>query len=139
MNDEKNYKEKKMKALDGRRSIFCCTTTNQKQAGVTEGGGDRPCDRARTLGERDGNDKPLAEGDKDDDDEYGKDGDIPDDDDEYAIGVDGVGKPLDEGDNQRCPRTSVPCESAAKHALKLRASYSQQARASYPQRHPLRV
>ncbi len=37
-----------------------------------EGGWDRPRDRARTLRERDGNDKPLAEGDKDDndDDEY---------------------------------------------------------------------
>ncbi len=57
---------------------------------MTEGGWDRPRDRARTLGERDGNDKPLAEGDEDDD-EYGEDGDIPDDDDEYAVGVDGVG------------------------------------------------
>ncbi len=46
-----------------------------------EGGWDRPHDRARILGERDGND----EGDEDDD-EYGKDGDIPDDDDEYASG-----------------------------------------------------
>ncbi len=45
-----------------------------------EGGWDRPHDRARTLGERDGND----EGDKDDDNEYGKDGDIPEDDDKYA-------------------------------------------------------
>ena len=52
-----------------------------------EGGWDRPHDRARSLGERDGND----EGDEDDDDEYGEDGDIPDDDDEYAVGVDGVG------------------------------------------------
>ncbi len=43
-----------MKALDGRRSIFCHATTNQKHAGVTEGGWDRPCNRARTLGERDG-------------------------------------------------------------------------------------
>ena len=41
--------------------------------GVTEGGWDRPHDRARSLGERDGND----EGDEDDDDEYGKDGNIP--------------------------------------------------------------
>jgi hypothetical protein len=49
-------------------------TTNQKHAGVTEGGWDRPHDRARTLGKRDGND----EGDEDDDNKYGKDGDIPD-------------------------------------------------------------
>jgi hypothetical protein len=62
------------KALDGRRSIFFHSTTNQKHAGVTEGGWDRPHDRARTFGERDGND----EGDEDDDDEYGEDGDIPD-------------------------------------------------------------
>ncbi len=56
---------------------------------------------------------------------YGKDGDIPDEDNEYAVGVDGVGKPLDEGDDQRYPRTRVPCESAAERALTLRASYSQ--------------
>jgi hypothetical protein len=42
------------KALDGRRSIFCHTTTNQKHAGVKEMGWDRPRDRARSLGERDG-------------------------------------------------------------------------------------
>jgi hypothetical protein len=52
-------------------------TTNQKHAGVTEGGWDRPRDRVRTLGECDGNDEPLAEGDKDDDDKYGEDRDIP--------------------------------------------------------------
>ncbi len=50
-----------------------------------EGGWDRPRDRARTLGERDGNDELLAEGDNDNDNEYGKDGDIPNDDDEYAL------------------------------------------------------
>ncbi len=43
---------------------------------------DRPHNRARTLGERDGKD----EVDEDDDDEYGKDGGILDDDDEYASG-----------------------------------------------------
>jgi hypothetical protein len=37
-------------------------TTNHKHAGMTEGGWDRPCNRARTLGERDGNNQPLAEG-----------------------------------------------------------------------------
>ncbi len=55
--------------------------------------------------------------------EYGKDGNIPDDDND--VGVDGVGKPLDKGADQRYPRTSVPCDSAAEHALMLRASYSQ--------------
>ena len=94
---------------------------------MIEGGWDRPRDRARMLEERDGNEEPLAEGDEDDDDEYGKDGDIPDDNDEYAVGVDGVGKPLDKGDHQRCLRTSVLCKSAAERALMLRASYSQQA------------
>ncbi len=63
-------------------SIFLHATTNQIHVGMMEGGWDRPHDRARTLGERDGND----EGDEDDDDEYGKNGDIPDDDDEYAGG-----------------------------------------------------
>ncbi len=92
---------------------------------MTEGGWYRPHDRARTLGERDGNDKPHAEGNKDNDDEYGKDGDIPDNDDKYAICINGVGKPLDKGNSKRCPRTSVPYESVAECALMLRASYSQ--------------
>ncbi len=92
---------------------------------MTEGGWDRPRDHARSLGERDGNDKPLAEDNEDDDDEYSKDGNIPDNKDEYAVGVDGVGEPLEEGNNQRCPRSSMPCKSAAEHALMLRASYSQ--------------
>ncbi len=107
--------------------IFCHAKTNQKHAGVTEGGWDRPRNHARTLGERDGNNEPLAEGNEDNNDKYSKDGDIPDDDNEYAVGVNGVGKTLDEGDDQRCPRTSMPCKSAAKRALTLRASYSQQA------------
>ncbi len=76
---------------------------------MTEGGWDRPHDRARTLGERDGNDEPLAEGDDDDDDdEYGEDGDIPDDDDKYAVRVDGVDKPLDEGDNECGTLSAAP-------------------------------
>ncbi len=54
---------------------FFHATTNQKHAGLMVGGWDRPHNRARTLGECDGNDK----GNKDDDKEYGKDGNIPDD------------------------------------------------------------
>ena len=57
-------------------------TTNQKHAGLTEGGWDRLHNRARTLGECDGNNK----GNKDDDKEYSKDGNIPDDYDKYAGG-----------------------------------------------------
>jgi hypothetical protein len=72
--------------------------TNQK--GVTEGGWDRPRNRARTLEKRDGNDKPLAEGNDDNDDKYGKDSDIPNNDDKYPVGVDGVDKPLDRGDDE---------------------------------------
>ncbi len=53
--------------------------------GVMEGGWDRPRNRARMLGERDGNNKPLAESDDKDNDEYGEDGNIPDDDNEYAL------------------------------------------------------
>jgi hypothetical protein len=56
---------------------------------------------------------------------FNKDGDIPNDDDEYAVGIDGVREPLEEGDDQRCPCTSVPCKSAAERALTLRASSSQ--------------
>jgi hypothetical protein len=54
-------------------------TTNQKHAGVMEGGLDRSPDCARTLGECDGNNEPLAEGNNDDDNKGGEDGDIPDD------------------------------------------------------------
>ncbi len=107
--------------IDGRGLKFCHATTNQKHTGVMEGGWDRPRNRAMRLGECDGND----EGDNDDAKEYSKDGDIPNDDNKYAIGIDGVGEPLDEGDDQRCPCTSVPCKSAAERALMLRASYSQ--------------
>jgi hypothetical protein len=52
---------------------------------MTEGGWDRPRDHARTLGERDGNNEPHAEGDDDNNNMYGKDGDIPDDNDKYAL------------------------------------------------------
>ncbi len=44
-----------------------------------EGGWDRPRNRARTLRECDGNNKPLADGNDDDNDKYDKDGNIPDD------------------------------------------------------------
>jgi hypothetical protein len=44
---------------------------------------------------------PFAKGDNDyNNDEYGKDGNIPDDDDEYPVGIGGVDKPLDEGNNE---------------------------------------
>ncbi len=46
------------------------------------------------LGECDGNDKPLAEGDDNNNNKYGKDGDIPDDNDEYALRA---------SYSQRCP------------------------------------
>ncbi len=82
-------------------------TTNQKHMGMTEGGWDRPRNHARMLGERDGNDKPLAEGNNDDN-KYGKDSNIPGDDDEYAIGVDGVDKTLDKGDDECDTLSTVP-------------------------------
>ncbi len=125
LNDKKITKIKYNKGLRWLPSIFCHAITNQKHAGMMEGGWDRPHNCARSLGEHDGNDKPLAEGDKDNGDGYSKDGDIPDNDNEYTIGVNDVGKPLDEGDHQRCPRTSMPCKSAAKCALTLKVSYSQ--------------
>jgi hypothetical protein len=43
--------------------IILHATTNRKHAGVMEGGYDRLRNCARTLGEHDGNNKPLAEGD----------------------------------------------------------------------------
>jgi hypothetical protein len=128
LNNEK--KITKIKYNDGLRwppfdILSCSRKTSQKHVGVMEGGRDRLRDRARMLGERDGNNEPLAEGNKDNDDKYGKDGDISDDNNEYAVGIDGVGKTLDEGKDQCCTRTSMPCKSAAKRALTLRASYSQ--------------
>ncbi len=60
--------------------VFFHATTNQKHAGLMEGGWDRPHNCARTLGECDGNN----EGNKDDDKEYGKDGNIPDDYDKFS-------------------------------------------------------
>jgi hypothetical protein len=80
-----NKKITKIKYNEGLRWLpfnFFHVTTNQKHVGVTGGGWDRPHDRARTLGERDGNDK----GNEEDNDEYGKDGNIPNDDDKYAGG-----------------------------------------------------
>ncbi len=59
---------------------------NQPKTRGRDGGGwDRPRDRARTLGERDGNGESLAEGDVDEDNKYGEDGNIPDNDDEYVL------------------------------------------------------
>jgi hypothetical protein len=53
------------------------TTTNQKQAGMTEGGWDKLHNPVRTLRECDGNDKPLAEGKDNNNNKYNEDGDIP--------------------------------------------------------------
>ena len=103
LNNEK--KITKIKYNDGLRwppfdILSCSRKTSQKHVGVMEGGRDRLRDRARMLGERDGNDKPLADGGDNDKDKYGEVGDIPDDDDKYAAGVDGANKPLDEGNNE---------------------------------------
>jgi hypothetical protein len=94
LNDEKNYKIKFNEGLRWLPFDILHSTTNQKQAGVTEGGWDRPCNSARTLRECDGNDEPLAEGDEDDDDKYNKDGNIPNDDNEYAVGLTVLTSPL---------------------------------------------
>jgi hypothetical protein len=75
---------------------------------VTEGGWDRTCDHARTIGEHDGNNKPLAEGNDNSNGKYGKDGNIPDSNNEYAIGVDSVDKPLDEGNNECDTLSAAP-------------------------------
>ncbi len=107
MNDQKNYKKKIQKGLRWLPFDILHATTNQKHVGMMEGGWDRPRDNARTLGERDGNSKPLDEGDNDDD-EYGKDGNIPDDNDKYAIGIEGVNKPIDKGDDECDTLSTVP-------------------------------
>ncbi len=84
---------------------------------MRKGGWDRLRNRARMLGERDGNNKPLAEGDDDNDDnddvnnEYNKDGYIVNNDNEYAIGVEGVDDPLDEGDDKYDTLSAAPTQA----------------------------
>jgi hypothetical protein len=67
------------------------------------------------LGERDGNDQRLAEGEEDNNEEYGEDSDIPNDDDKYAAGVDSVG----ETDDQRGGCATV-VDRLAYHAQRRR-------------------
>jgi len=76
-----------------------------------EEGWDRLQDHARTLGERDSNNKPLAEGNDYNDDEHGKDSNIPDDNDKYAVGVDGVDEPLDKGDDKCGTLSAAPARA----------------------------
>jgi hypothetical protein len=59
---QKNTKIKYNKGLRWPPYNILHATSNKKQAGMTEGGRDRPRNHARTLRERDGNNKPLAEG-----------------------------------------------------------------------------
>ncbi len=109
LNDEKITKIYYNEGLSWPPFNILYATTNQKHPGVVEGRWDRPRDHARTLGERDGNDEPLAEGnDEENNDEYGDDGDIPNDDDEYPVGIGGVDEPLDEGDNDCVTFSAAP-------------------------------
>jgi hypothetical protein len=80
--DDDNKYSKDGDISDEPFDFFFHATTNQKHAGLTEGGWDRLHNRASTLGECDGNN----EGNKDDDKEYSKDGGIPNDEDKYAGG-----------------------------------------------------
>jgi hypothetical protein len=77
-----------------------------------EGGWDRPLDRARTLGERDGNDKPLAKGDDDNNNnKYGNDSNIPDNNVEHPVGIGGVNKPLDKCDDDCNTLSAAPARA----------------------------
>ncbi len=111
LNDKKITKIKYNKGLRWLPFDILHATTNQKHVGVTEGGWDRPRDCARTLGERDGNDEPFAEGDDNDYDKYGEDGNISNDNNKYAIGIDGVDKPLDEGNNECDTLSAAPARA----------------------------
>jgi hypothetical protein len=64
--------------------------------------------RAKMLGERDCNDEPLTEGNNDDDDVYDKDGNITNNNNKYAVGIDGVNEPLDEGDDEYDTLSAAP-------------------------------
>jgi hypothetical protein len=107
------------------------------------------CDIDYAIG-KDGDDKPLAEGDNNDGNKYAEDCDIANGDNKYAFGDDSVVEPLAEGDDeydtlsmlpthepalrvstQACPHTksiifsALPAESMTPSAHAERASYSQ--------------
>ncbi len=113
LNCKKNYKIKYNEDLRWPPFYILHVTTNEKHAGMTEGGWDRPRDHARTLGEHNGNDRPLAEGGDDEDNKYGKDSNIPDDDNKHTIGVDGVNEPLDEGDDKCGTLSANPTQACS--------------------------
>ncbi len=77
LNDKKITKIKYNEGLRWPPFDILHATTNQKQAGVMEGGWDRLRDCARTLREHDGNNEPLSEGDNNNDDKYDEGGNIP--------------------------------------------------------------
>jgi hypothetical protein len=77
-----------------------------------EGGWDRPLNHARMLGERDGKDEPLAEGNNGNNDESGKHGNIPNNNKEYAVGIDGVNEPLDKGNNECDTLSAAPARAS---------------------------
>ncbi len=93
LNDKKITKIKYDKGLRWPLFDILHATTNQKQASMTEGGWDRPRDRARMLRECDGKDKPLVEGNNNDNDVYNKDT-------TSTPLADGVEEPLNEGDDK---------------------------------------
>ncbi len=85
-------------------------TTNQKHVDVMEGGWVRLRNCARSLEERDGNDEPLAEANNNNNDEYGKEGNIPNYDNKYAVGVDSVNEPLEEGGDECDTLSAAPTQ-----------------------------
>ncbi len=103
-------------------------TTNQKHMGVMEEGQDWLHSNAKTLGEGDGNNEPIAEGDNNDNDKYDKDGGIADDDNKYTIGVDGVNEPLDKGNNKYDTLSAPPTQACP--VLGLLANLKQHVRLS---------
>jgi hypothetical protein len=66
-----------------------------------------------TLGKRDGNKEPLVEGSNNNNNVYGKDGNIPDNDDKYAVGVEGVDEPLDEGNDECDTLSAAPARACS--------------------------
>ncbi len=94
LNDKKNTKIKYDKGLRWPPYNILHATTNQKQAGVMEGGWDRPRNHAGILWEHDGNNEPLAEGDNNDNNKYNNDGKIPNNNNEYAVGLTVLTSPL---------------------------------------------
>jgi hypothetical protein len=105
----KKYKNKVQRSLRWPTYNILHATTNQKHAGVTEGGWDRTRNWAKMVGERDFIVLGLLSAPKHEPSKYANEGDIANDNVEYAVGNDGNDKPLAKADDDN----NAPIAAAA--------------------------